>query len=104
MDTAEDRVRITSYAMVLQALGRFHLLPRLRFLYTERNERQLLFLGSPHLRMFLIGKPLTDGDDANHVQSFLDLLSSKSPKTKVLFLRFQLLKRPRHAIRQKPEP
>jgi hypothetical protein len=103
MNTAEDRVNIASYVKVLQTLGRFHLLPRLQYIYTERNEPQLLFLGSPHLRTFRTSRKLTGGVDADYVQSFLDLLPSTSPKTPVLCIDFPLPERCLHAIGRMPE-
>ena len=64
---AGDRIDINSYGKVLQTLGRFYILPRLQFIYTERNEPQLLFLGSP-LRTFCTSTTLTKSGNADHVQ------------------------------------
>ena len=103
INTAEDRVNIASYVKVLQTLGRFHLLPRLQFIYTERNEPQLLFLGSPHLRTFRTSSKLTGAVDADYVQSFLDLLPSTSPKTATLHVNLPLQERRIHAIGRMPQ-
>jgi hypothetical protein len=103
INTAEDRVNIASYVKVLQTLGRFHLLPRLQFIYTERNEPQLLFLGSPHLRTFRTSRNITGGVDADYVQSFLDLLPSTSPKTTNLHVEFPLQERCLDAIGRMPQ-
>ena len=103
MNTAQDRVNIASYVKVLQTLGRFHLLPRLQFIYTERNETQLLFLGSPYLRTFRTSRNLTGGVDANYVQSFLDLLPSTSPNAPTLYIEFPLQERCLHAIGRMPK-
>jgi len=101
-DIAGDRVSINSYVQVLQTLGRFHLLPRLQFLYTERNEPQLLFFGSPHLCTFHAERVKRNAD-ADHIQSFLDLLPHTSPKTLALCIRFPLRERSLHAVRRLPE-
>jgi len=103
INTAEDRVNIASYVKVLQTLGRFHLLPRLHFIYTERNEPQLLFLGSPHLRTFRTSSKLTGAVNADYVQSFLDLLPSTSPKTATLHVNLPLQERRIHAIGRMPQ-
>jgi hypothetical protein len=105
MNTANDRVNIASYVQVLQTLGRFHLLPHLQFLYTERNEPQLLFFGSPCLRTFRADRCLTRSANAehDHMQSFLDLLPHTSPKTLALCIRFSLRKKCLHAVRRMSE-
>ncbi|KIM44320.1 hypothetical protein M413DRAFT_443328 [Hebeloma cylindrosporum] len=102
MDTAEDPVNITSYVQVLQTLGRFHLLPRLQFLYAERNEPQLLFFGSPTLRTFR-AKRILPKSNADHIQAFLDLLPLTSPKILALYIRFPLRERSLHAVRRFPK-
>lgn len=103
INTAEDRVNIASYVEVLQTLGRFHLLSRLQLIYTERNEPQLLFLVSPHLRTFRTSNKLTGTVDADYVQSFLDLLPSASPKTARLYVNFPLQERCIRAIGRMPQ-
>jgi len=103
MNTVEDRVNLNSYVQVLQTLGRFHLLPRLQFLYTERNEPQLLFLGSPYLCTFRAKRDLTRNANVDHIQSFLDLLPQTSPKTQALHIRFPLQERSLHAVKRMPE-
>jgi len=102
-DIAGDRVSINSYVQVLQILGRLHLLPRLQFFYTERNEPQLLFFGSPYLCTFRAKRSLTRSASADHIQSFLDLLPHTSPKTLALYIRFPLWERSLHAVRRMPE-
>jgi len=103
-DIAGDRVNITSYVQVLQTLGRFYLLPRLKFIYAARNEPQLLFFRSPELLAFYTKKNITWGriDPVNHIQSFLDLLPSTSPKTRSLFLQSLLRERCLHAVKRMP--
>ena len=105
MNTANDRVNIASYVQVLQTLGRFHLLPHLQFLYTERNKPQLLFFGSPCLRTFRADRCLTRSANADHdhMQSFLDLLPHTSPKTLALFIQFSLREKCLHAVRRMSE-
>ena len=102
-DIAANRVSINSYVQVLQILGRLYLLPCLQFFYTECNEPQLLFFGSPYLCTFHAKRSLTRSASANHIQSFLDLLPHTSPKTLALYIRFPLWEQSLHAVRQMPK-
>ena len=97
-----DRIDINSYVKVLQTLGRFYILPRLQFIYTERNEPQLLFLGSPSLRSFRASRSLMSGN-ADHLHAFVDLLPSTAPKTQALHTTFPLWERCLRAIQRMPE-
>jgi hypothetical protein len=99
-DKLRDRVNIASYISVLQTLGRFYLLPRLRYIYTERNEPQLLFFGSPLLHTFHVVRKT---EESTFIQSFLDLLPSASPKTEVLLIQSSLRERCLNAISRMPK-
>ena len=78
-------------------------MPCLQFFYTECNEPQLLFFGSPYLCTFRAKRSLTRSTSANHIQSFLDLLPHISPKTLALYIRFPLQERSLHAVRRMPK-
>ena len=100
MDQLRDRVNIGSYISVLQTLGQFYLLPCLQYIYTERNEPQLLFFGSPLFHAFRVNRR---AKESTYIQSFLDRLPSTSPKTIALFIESPWREHYLHAISRMPE-
>ena len=95
MDQLRDQVNIGSCISVLQTLGQLYLLPCLQYIYTERNEPQLLFFGSPLFHAFRVNRR---AKESTYIQSFLDRLPSTSPKTIALFIESPWREHYLHAI------